>query len=99
FITASFDVRMKRIMYVEGKDEKTVRRELMKSDKEHVRDYRFFTGHKWGFVQNYDFCINSESYGIDGSVDMILRLLNRSRKVHDSENFAKGDVLDMSEEF
>ena len=35
----------------------------------------FFTSRKWGDVVNYDLCINSASYGIEGSVRLIERLL------------------------
>ena len=33
-----------------------------------------YTGLEWGKAMNYDLCINSASYGIKGSVDMILRM-------------------------
>ncbi|MDO4962259.1 MAG: cytidylate kinase-like family protein, partial [Eubacteriales bacterium] len=94
FITTSFDVRVKRTMITTGMTEKAVRKMLVKKDKESRKDYRFYTGHRWGFIQNYDFCINSSSYGIDGSVDMILRLLNRSRHKHNAENFGTGEVIE-----
>lgn len=39
--------------------------------------YRFYTGLTWGHPANYDLCLNSASYGIDGSVELICRMLDR----------------------
>ena len=44
-------------------------------DRRHRHYYEFFTSRKWGDVVNYDLCINSASYGIEGSVQLIERLL------------------------
>ena len=44
-------------------------------DRRHRSYYEFFTSRKWGDVVNYDLCINSASYGIEGSVQLIERLL------------------------
>ena len=39
----------------------------------------FYTGRSWGNANNYDLCINSASYGIDGTVDFILRMIGRDK--------------------
>lgn len=78
FITAPFEQRVHRVMEVRGcASEKQARRMLAKMDKDHVKYYKFYTGRNWGKARNYDLCINSASYGIQGSVDMILRMLQR----------------------
>lgn len=78
FITAPFEQRVRRVMEVRGcKSEKEARNMLNRLDKEHVKYYKFYTGRNWGKARNYDLCINSASYGIQGSVDMILRMLQR----------------------
>ena len=40
----------------------------------------FYTGRKWGHANNYDLCINTASYGIDGTVDFILKMIDGGRK-------------------
>lgn len=81
FITAPLEQRVRRIMEVRGvQSEKQARRLLMKLDRDHVKYYKFYTGRNWGKARNYDLCINSASYGIQGSVDLILRMINREEE-------------------
>ena len=58
-----------------GMDEKKVRHLLHHLDRQHSHYYRFYTGRKWGHANNYDLCVNSASYGIDGTVDFIMKML------------------------
>ena len=76
FISAPFEKRVERIrtMYPEH-TEKQVRKMLKRSDARHVRNFRFFTGKEWGKSENYDITINSASYGISGSVALLIGML------------------------
>ncbi|MCD8108600.1 MAG: cytidylate kinase-like family protein [Clostridiales bacterium] len=76
FITAPFEKRVERLasMHTEM-TEKQIRRMLIQSDKIHLRDYRYFTGRMWGRAENYDLTINSASYGVSGSVDLLMDML------------------------
>lgn len=81
YITAPFEQRVRHAMEVNtGLDEKRVRHMLKRMDRQHSHYYNFYTGRKWGHANNYDLCINSASYGIDGTVDFILRMLERRKK-------------------
>ena len=53
---------------------------LKQLDSQHENYYRFYTGRRWGNADNYDLCINSSAYGIEGSVDFILRMLKNSEE-------------------
>lgn len=75
FVNAPFDVRVRRVMKQDGLDAKSARKFLKKLDRRHRSYYEFYTSRKWGDVVNYDLCINSASYGIEGSVQLIQRLL------------------------
>lgn len=77
FITAPFEKRAKRIMELEGITYKQAAKRLARMDAKREHFYRFYTGKIWGNAANYDLCINSASYGIKESVDLILRVLNR----------------------
>ena len=68
-----------------GLDRKKARHFLKKLDKKHAHYYNFYTGRSWGNANNYDLCINSASYGIDGTVDFILRMIGRDRDKKKSE--------------
>lgn len=78
YITAPFEQRIRRIMEInQGMDEKKARRLLHRADRQHAHYYNFFTGRKWGFAGNYDLCLNSASYGIDGTVDFIVKMIEK----------------------
>ena len=40
--------------------------------------YDYYTGKKWGNPADFDICINSACYGIDGTVDLLERLVQYS---------------------
>mgnify|MGYP000187648215 FL=1 len=44
-------------------------------DHVHSQYYHYYTNRNWGHSNNYDLCINSASYGIDGTVDFIYRMI------------------------
>ena len=82
FITAPTVVRVHRIMEIrKDMDAKAARKLIVKQDAKHLKRYRYYTGRNWGKASNYDLCINSGTYGIRGSVDMILRALDMSGRI------------------
>ena len=84
--TAPIEQRIQRAIEVNsGLDRKKARHFLKKLDKKHAHYYNFYTGRSWENANNYDLCINSASYGIDGTVDFILRMIGRDRDKKKSE--------------
>ena len=77
FINAPFERRVCRVMELEGLDRKAARKFLNRMDRRHRHYYEFFTGREWGSSANYDLCINSASHGINGSVELIERIINQ----------------------
>lgn len=81
YISAPFEQRIRRTMEVgNGLDEKKARRFLKHQDRQHARYYNFYTSRPWGNANNYDLCLNTASYGIDGTVDFILRMIDKGKK-------------------
>lgn len=81
FITAPFERRVQRAMEMhQGMSEKKAKHLLKQLDCQHESYYRFYTGRRWGNADNYDLCINSSAYGIEGSVDFILRMIKTSER-------------------
>ena len=79
YINAPFELRVRRIMEKHKMDYKSARKFLKRLDRRHRAYYEFFTSRKWGDVVNYDLCINAASYGIEGSVELIKRLIQQGR--------------------
>lgn len=80
FITAPFEQRLHRIMKINELDEKHARRMLKEIDHQHERYYHFYTGRKWGNAVNYDLCVNSAAYGLEGSVDFMKSMILRGHQ-------------------
>lgn len=80
YITAPFELRVRHAVEINnGLDEKKARRLLKRFDRQHSHYYNFYTSRRWGHANNYDLCINTASYGIDGTVDFILRMIDRKK--------------------
>ena len=47
---------------------------INKTDKRRSSYYNFYTGNKWGKYDNYDVAINSSTFGIDGTVELLYNL-------------------------
>lgn len=78
FITASDDVRIKRVS--ERMDVSPEQAESLMRKKDRTREtyYNYFTFGNWGVASNYDLCIDSSILGIDGTADMIIDFCRRS---------------------
>ena len=75
FIHADLDSRIKRAIDVYGESPDKVEEVIKKTDKKRESYYNFYTGKKWGQMQNYDITINSAFSGIDGAVKAIADLV------------------------
>ena len=80
YITAPFAIRVRRMMELKNLDLKQAINLVRKMDQKHQDYYHSYTGKHWGDAINYDLCINSACYGIDESVELIGRLINRQAK-------------------
>lgn len=75
-ITAPFELRVQRVMKVnKNMTEKQVRRMLKNQDSEYSQYYKFFAGYDWKDADHYDISINSATYGLQGTVDMLVRMM------------------------
>lgn len=75
FIHADIDARIKRVIDNYGIDPNKVEEIIKKTDKQRASYYNFYTGKRWGSIDNYDITLNSSYAGIDGSVKVIESLI------------------------
>ena len=71
FIYADKASRMERIKYEYGILEKDVEETLYKKDKARETYYKIYAKRKWGHSKNYDLTINSATFGIDKTIELI----------------------------
>ncbi len=80
YIHADKAFRADRIVRLYGESEKSPEARLNEKDKRRHVNYQHYTGRVWGTAQNYDICLNSGTIGVDACVDIIVGLVNASKK-------------------
>lgn len=75
FIHADDEFKSQRIIRLYGETEKTAISRLKDKDRRRAVYYKYYTGEKWGQIDNYDLALNSGKIGIDACVDLIARLI------------------------
>ena len=74
FIYSDMEKRAKRIVEQYGVRDDSPEKRLRDKDKRRAAYYQFYTGMKWGDVQNYHAALNSGALGIDTCVEIVSRL-------------------------
>ena len=80
FITASMDIRIRRVAEYEKCPENKARDIITKADKKRANFYNFQTEKKWGHASSYNLCIDSSITGYDGAVMLIKEFVELRRK-------------------
>ncbi|MBR6771238.1 MAG: cytidylate kinase-like family protein [Lachnospiraceae bacterium] len=75
FIYADEDERIKRVMKKYDLTESKARDMMVKKDKQRQSYYNYYSAKKWGRADSYDFCINSNVLGIEGTVELITQFV------------------------
>ena len=78
FVYADIDSRLKRYIKrspeSEKVAEKTIKKEIVRIDKERAQYYHYYTGKDWGSKENYDLCINTTNKDIKEIAKIIAKL-------------------------
>lgn len=77
FIHAQLSDRTKRVMKRNDLSEKKALELIVKTDKERMSYYNYYTNLKWGDMQNYDISLDSSSIGKDGVVEVIKKFIEQ----------------------
>lgn len=80
FIYAPMEARIKRTMERDGLTEAEAAAKIKRHDKQRRLYYDFYTDRKWSSHVNYDITVNSETFGIDGTVELIYGAVINKRK-------------------
>ncbi len=83
YLHGSVEKRVERAVEAYGVDRSKAAEVVVKTDKQRASYYNFYTGRKWGDIQNYDLTIDSTILGIDNTVKLIMdfvEMVERSRK-------------------
>ena len=75
FIYAPFEDRVKTVIARTGREEKSVRKLVKRTDKERRAYYEYFTDTNWLDMLQYDLCINSSRVTKEEIVEMAKKLI------------------------
>lgn len=78
FIGAPLENRIRRKMLLTDQSRKNTEDMIKRTDKKRKSSYNYYTGKKWGNPADFDICLNSACYGIEGTVNLIERLVKLS---------------------
>ena len=72
FVTATDEVRIKRIAERMNITPEQADSLMRKKDRTRETYYNYYTFGNWGVASNYDLCVDSSVLGIEGTADMII---------------------------
>jgi len=71
FLSADFDTRVKTIMKRHELSDTSAKDLIIKTDKRRANYYNYYTGQKWGKLENFDLAVDSARLGIETTADML----------------------------
>lgn len=80
FIYGSVDYRAKRVMEAQGLAYPKACDKVIKTDKQRRTYYDYYTSKDWGVMSNYDICVNTEAFGIDGAANLLISHIKNKLK-------------------
>ena len=80
FVFADTPYRAERIVRLYGESEKSPEQRLAEKDKRRKVNYQHYTGRNWGQAQNYDLCLDTGVLGVDQCTDIIVGVVENSKK-------------------
>lgn len=75
FIYGEEKTKTKRIMEKYNLSEAKAKDMINKKDKQRQSYYNYYSSKKWGRADSYDLCINSSLLGIEGTVKLIIQVI------------------------
>ena len=80
YVFADVPYRAERIVRRYGVSDKSPEQRLNDKDKRRRVNYQHYTGRTWGQAQNYDICLDTGILGIEQCRDILVSIVENSRK-------------------
>ena len=80
YIHADPAFKAERIVRLYGESEKAPEQRLAEKDKRRRVNYQHYTGRTWGQAQNYDICLDTGVLGIEQCKNIVVDIVENSRK-------------------
>lgn len=80
FLYAGTEARVKTLMERDGMSEKEAQSAVNKADKRRANYYNFYTNNTWGYVNNYNLCLDTASLELEDCVDFLYGYVKEKEK-------------------
>lgn len=80
FVISDMETRVRRVMERHNISEQKARDMVVKTDKQRMSYYTFYTDRKWGDPGNYDLTIDTSVIGVEGAVALIKHFVEIKEK-------------------
>ena len=80
FVRGKLEDRVRRAVEYYGLSTQNAIERIRKIDKNRINYYKYYTSRQWGSIENYDLVVNSSFTGIEGAVEVIKTMLQRSKE-------------------
>lgn len=77
FIHADLKKRIRRVAAMNSVSDAKAKDIIQKTDKSRASYYNYYTCKKWGDMESYQVCLDSGTFGIDGTVDLLKVMIER----------------------
>ena len=75
FITAPLENRIERVARRNGITRDEAKERIKRTDKSRASYYNYYSSKDWGDAKSYDLCIHSSLLGIEGTVELLEKLV------------------------
>ncbi len=75
FVYSNMEDKMKRAIEIYGLDKTKAEKEIKRMDKLRANHYKHYTEKEWGNHSNYDVCINSDTFGVEKTAELICQMV------------------------
>lgn len=80
FIYSDMKNKIKRATKYYGLSKENAEKEIKKINKLRANHYKYYTGEVWNNLENYDIVINSDTFGVEKTAEMIVEMIKKREK-------------------
>ena len=77
FIYAPLQDRIARVAKRQNLSPEKARTLIQRTDRRRASYYEYYSAQRWGSVDSYDFCLNSSSLGLGGTVELVRTMVEQ----------------------
>ena len=81
FLYSDEENKVKRAVKYYGLDEKNALKEINKINKAREKHYNYYTNKEWKDLNNYDFAVNVDKFGVEKTAQILENLIKNTEKV------------------